>query len=387
MSRQFKSTDTSPWIYGFGRGKDGVFNSVGSGSWSPTRNSCSGTSGATSLSVTAGSGTMADDLLVVIHQTRGTGAGAWEFNRISSGGGTSTLTMAHPLQNTYTDSGSSQAQVVKLYEYTNFTLNSGHTYTSSDWDGNDGGIVAFTCLNLVTIEGTLSADGVGFGGGAMVNAGTHGFTRGTQGEGTSGAGSLTTQAANGNGGGGGGPAPGGNSAGGGGGGGGHAASGSNGTDPTGGTGGTSVGNTGLTSLNMGGGGGSGGSEDGTSHGRAGGDGGGIVIILARSIVTSSGIITADGANGDPTQGIYGGSGGGGGGGSILIKSQTNIFGSSITATGGSGGDGGGASVGGDGSMGRIHLDYSDTYSGTTTPTINVTQDGDIHGLSGQLSTF
>ena len=75
-----------------------------------------------------------------------------------------------------------------------------------------------------------------------------------------------------------------------------------------------------------------------------------------------------------------GGGGGGAGGSALIKAQTVAFGSAlVTAAAGTGG--GTQSGGGNGSVGRIHLDYLTSYTGTTNPTLDARLDTSLT-LSG-----
>lgn len=385
MSRQFRSDDTNKWVYGFGRGLDGALTSSGNLSLDPTRQSCSGSSGSTSLSVSTGSGTLANNQLVIIHQSRGTGAGAWELNRIQSGGGTATLTMAHTLQNTYTDSGASQAQIVRVYEYTNYNLQSGHTYTLPAWDGNDGGIYAIAVADTCTIAGTLDGSGAdgtaspsntpGATGGFRGGAGS--LTAAQKGEGTTG-GVTTGTTNNGNGGGGGSSA--GSPAWGGGGGGSNGTAGNAGSGGTGGAAGSTAGAAALTTMVFGGGGG-GGARNSASAGEygAGGSGGGILFIIANQL-TISGAINLDGGGASAT--FW--NGGGGAGGSCLLKANTATLGSSLITA--DGGDATGSSNG-DGGSGRIHLDYSKSYSGTTSPTIDVTQDVTIKNLTNSALVF
>ena len=172
----------------FGNGQDGTQTS--SGAWISPSQSCSGTAAATTLTIAA-AGSFADDDLVLIHQTRGTGVGQWEINLITSGGGTTTLTLQSPLQYTYTDSGASQAQCVKVFEYESF--NPSGTFTTQDWDGNDEGIAAIAVSGTLTMDETFTAASKGFVG----SLGGHNATN-NQGEGTGGAGSAS-DAANGNG--------------------------------------------------------------------------------------------------------------------------------------------------------------------------------------------
>lgn len=355
--RQFRSDDTSPWIFAFGDGSDGAYSSAGNATDAPVDSSCSGTAGATSLSATNAS--FAAGKPILIHQSRGTGAGAWELNYIS-GYTAGTIKTRFALTNTYTDSGASQAQVIQLKQYSSFTQNSGHTLTAKAWDGNVGGIIAFLCNGATTITGTLSVAGKGFlGTGAVAGK------PGTQGEGTDGAGGTASSNPNGNGGGGGGD--GGGSVNGGGGGGGNGAAGSNGGGSIA-NGGSTSGVAALTSMTFGGGGGEG--SDGTVVG-AGNQGGGIIVLISRTI-TITGAVGAYGIDGG--SGGAGAGGGGGAGGSCLIKAQTATLGSSLIAASGGSGGSGTTGAGGSGGNGRIHLDYLTSYTGTTTPTIDVTQD-------------
>jgi hypothetical protein len=66
----------------YGDGSDGVLTISSNTSEAPTDSSCSGSSGATSLSATNAS--FAADQIILIHQSRGTGVGQWELNVISS---------------------------------------------------------------------------------------------------------------------------------------------------------------------------------------------------------------------------------------------------------------------------------------------------------------
>ncbi|MEM3335472.1 MAG: hypothetical protein QXY47_05520, partial [Thermoplasmata archaeon] len=121
--RQFRSDDTDKWLYGFGSGSDGDI-SINTSTDNPIDSTCSGTIGTTSL--TATNSLFAPGQIILIHQTRGTGAGNWELNRIASYTA-GTITLLHPLQNTYTTSGASVAQVLVMKQYNNFTINSGQT--------------------------------------------------------------------------------------------------------------------------------------------------------------------------------------------------------------------------------------------------------------------
>lgn len=384
--RQWRSDDTDSWIYGFGDGSDGDLTISSNTTEAPIDSSCSGTSGTTSLSATNAS--FASGQLILIHQTRGTGVGAWELNKIASYT-TGAITLEHNLTNTYTDSGASQAQVRVLKQYNNVTINTGVTYSSKQWNQNIGGIIGWFAKGTTTVTGNIYANGEN---GSLNTPGTGaGFYGGEdragsdnidayQGEGSAGAGGISNNA-NGSGGGAGSKDVTYNGTGAGGGG--HASAGINGTDigpSKGGTGGSAVGNASLTSLNFGGGGG-GGADSSGGPGAAGASGAGIVCIFSKEL-TISGSIQVNGGAGQ-TEGVAAGPSGGGAGGSVLLKSQIATLGTNkITATGGAGGVGtGGSSNAGAGSVGRIHIDYSTSYTGTTTPTIDATLDTTIKPIS------
>lgn len=368
--RQFRSDDTDTWSYKFGDGSDGAYSSSGNATDAPIDSSCSGTSGTTSLSATNASFTAGQ--LILIHQTRGTGSGNWELNRIESYT-TGTITTSKNLINTYTDSGASQAQVLVMKQYTTFTQNSGHTLTAKAWDGNVGGIIAFLCNGTTTIDGTITSNYKGFLGG---DPRTSGSANAYSGEGTGGTKNQQIGTANGNGASGSSVPT--NTAGGGGG---------NGTAGSSGQGtpsdrqpGQTAGNAALTSMVFGGGGG--GIVNNVSATAVAGNGGGIILIISKTITinSSTGLIKADGENGDnQVGGDYARSPGGGAGGSVLIKSTNATLGTNkITVAAGSAGVASGGTSGnlqgGAGGVGRIHLDYSVSYTGTTTPSIDVTND-------------
>lgn len=355
-------------VYGvsgyFGDGSDGSLTISADTTEAPIDSACTGTAASYTLSATNAS--FAIGQRIMIHQTVGTNAGQWEKNTIS-GYTAGTITLQTPLVGTYV----SGAQVRVLKQYSSVTINSGKTYTAKAWNGTVGGILAFLCSGTVTGTGIISANATGYRGGSP--QGQSGTPHGDdQGEGQSGVGTQST-AANGMGGGGGN----GGSGKAGGGGGGYATGGANGGNDgatAAGVGGGTYGSSDLTTMTFGGGGGAGGA-DADESGGTGGNGGGIVFI-AGVTVTISGGVQANGGNGTT---VAGGGGGGGAGGSVLIKAQTATLGAAlITATRGSAGTStSGAGNGGDGGDGRIHLDYYTSYTGTTSPTLDVIQDNSL----------
>lgn len=381
---QWRSDDTEKWPYGFGTGIDGDLTINSNTSDSPIDASCSGTAGAFSLTATNAS--FAAGQFILIHQTRGTGAGSWELNKIASYvAGTITTQLA--LKNTYTDSGASQAQVLVIKQYNNVTVNSTFTYTGKGWTGDVGGIMVLWAKTAISIAGTLSEvgstskqnqdqvrpdNGGGFRGGWTQDAVN---STGLAGEGQNGDGTQSSSA-NGMGGG----AGGGNANYNNGGGGGHATAGTagSGSQSTNGAAGGTGGAANLTTMLFGGGGGGATGIAGSNHNCAT-NGGGIIILIAPS-VTITGAVSVRG--GSYAVGNYPIAGGGGAGGSVLIKCMTATLGTNlILATGGTTTHDAPFNSG-DGGNGRIHIDYSVSYTGSTNPTIDASLDTSIVNPAG-----
>lgn len=351
----------------FGDGADGAYSSATIPTM--TRDSCSGT--ATSTTLTTSGSTFANGDILKVIQMRGTGVGQWEIVKVSSGGGSTSLTLSTALQYTYTDSGASQAQAIKIPRYTSVTVQSG-TWDVPSWNQNTGGGLVFACNGTSTVTGNIVANGNsasggtpgqgdGFYGGQETHTGDN--TDGNQGEGSGGAG-TTSNAANGNGGGGGGKDATFAASGSGGGGNGTAGT-AGGTTSTPGSGGATAGHAELTTMVMGGGGGGGaGSNTGSAAG-SGGAGGGIISIFSKDI-TLSGSLTSNGGNGANAVSISNGGGGGGAGGSILICGYTVALGTDkFSLVGGTGGAGsGGSANSGAGGKGRIAVYYGSSLSGS-----------------------
>lgn len=320
---------------------------------------------------TAGSTSFANGDVVLLHQTQGANAGKWEINRVSSGGGTTSLTFKKPLQYTY----GTGAQIIKVPMYDVVSVN---THAITNWNGSIGGVEIIVGKTSISVNGVITANG-GNGGngiaGGMSTGGTGaGFAGGNGQSGIngyqafSGAGTTGAQAQQftprGNGGGGGRNSSSATS----GGGGGNVITGTNGSgsgNP--GQGGTGIGSADLTTLVLGGGGGGGSKDSSTEGAGAGGAGGGIVILISEAITTTSGITANGGSGGSGTGGGPRPGGGGGAGGSILFICSTATLGSNVnTATGGAGG--GGTATGGAGAVGAIAVHHSGTVTGTTNPT-------------------
>src|SRR5581483_5905643 len=143
-------------------------------------------------------------------------------------------------------------------------------------------------------------------------------------------------------------------------------------------GGIVSGNAALTQMVFGGGGGGGQASNGVG---AGGSGGAIGILIA-PVITFNQSANLNGGNGGSPGGGRGG--GGGAGGSLLLKGKQISVGSNIiTANGGSGGTGPEGN-GGSGGVGRIHADYSLTFSGSSTPSIDTRQDLIFNDTGGAI---
>lgn len=196
----------------FGNGADGALTISSNTTQSVPNSNCSGTSGSATLTLTSAS-TFANNDVVYIHQTRGTGVSQWEINRISSGGGTTTLTLQKALNYTFTQSGASQAQISKLFMYTTVTSNSSTTWSAPNWGGSVGGFLLFAAKVSATFNGASAGNGgvgtsgggdgtAGVGAGFAGGTGKQGQTAGFYGEGSTGASAGSSNGnANGNGGG------------------------------------------------------------------------------------------------------------------------------------------------------------------------------------------
>ena len=267
------------------------------------------------------------------------------------------ITLTAPLNNLYNTGSNSNVQLITFP-----TLGSGNYTTTANisaipWNGNYGGVVAFSVNGILTLNHSITADNSGFRGGVAdvstnpygsCNSGTyfnavHPFY-GNKGEGIYNPTNANYAAGKGkiiNGGGGG------NTINAGGGGGGNFTAGGDGyfgwscSTGSGGIGGTTLGSyTSADRFFLGGGGGSGEANDNSNN--RGGAGGGIVLIKAnviRTVGTGSGIrISANGENA-PAVGNDGAGGGGAGGSVLLNVNNFNIASTNpltVASNGGSG---------------------------------------------------
>lgn len=410
----------------FGDGRDGQDLTYTDADYAPSvvASTANTSAGSSTIVTTSNISGLAQGDIVLIANLQGTSGaytdvGEYDFKLVNSvNTGTKTITFFTNLANGY--NGTTQKIIVqKIPQYTNITVSGAITPTA--WGGTSGGIFAIKATGTISVpSGTsINTNGIGYTGAASPAD----STGGSGGESFCGTGGGTGASFGVNGGdgacgggGGGGSKSGGTSGGAGsatggaGGGGGRAgsttaqrngggagggygsagalatlngSSGGSGTsgnggggivyaDPSsayggGGGGGGTYGAANLSSWFFGSGGGAGASLS-ILNGGAGGNGGGIVYIAGSTVtITSTGTISADGANGGALQtsgNSTSGAGGGGAGGSIYILGNTVTLGTSLVTA--SNGTKGGTNAG-NGGNGRIAVGAT-TKTGTTSPT-------------------
>ena len=93
-------------------------------------------------------------------------AGSYEFAYVASIA-SNTITLGCTFKNSYSSAG--RAQVIKVPQYNNLTLNTGASIVPGKWNGATGGIVSIHVNGTLINNGTLSAEGQGFRGGKRDN--------------------------------------------------------------------------------------------------------------------------------------------------------------------------------------------------------------------------
>lgn len=315
-----------------------------------------------------------DEIMIVQMQNYSNGdAGSFEYAKISSKLGND-LTLDTSLQNSYysgtfadsEDINATATQVVRIPNYLSVTIDGG-SIVAPLWNGRTGGIVAFRVKEILNFEndGFINTSSRGFRGGTCGDCGDD--WDGGRGEGINGwwfgggvkdyPDEVSLNFVNGGGGSrcindnGGDPGAGG----------GYATAGQTVPDVQSiydSTGGSAIGDAQLNNIYFGGGGGAGSDNDGATPFSENSHGGGIAIIKAKQIFNAT--IYARGEKGITScSSSSSGISGGGAGGTIWISSLTiDIL--NVSALGGSGEYGdcaGGGERSGDGSDGRIRLDY------------------------------
>ncbi|MBL7922500.1 MAG: T9SS type A sorting domain-containing protein [Bacteroidia bacterium] len=318
-------------------------------------------------------------------------AGRYEVARISAITATS-MTLTTTLANTYNVGANASVQVISFRKLSAAAFTTTNNITGLAWNGTVGGVIALEVGTVLTLAHSISANGLGFTGGAMNTpqfaatscdpnyisaignrwAGKgEGIYKNTTAAWTGARGKILTGGGGGN-----------DENSGGGGGGNYTAGGMGGPGYTGGASGCSpsVGGLGGLSLNsvissnrifMGGGGGSGHANN--SVGTVGGAGGGIILLKTGTLTTTgtcAGIsITANGVSANNAGND--GAGGGGAAGSIVMQVNSYSVNSTctlnITSSGGNGGSAvTGATHSGGGGGGQGAIIFSSTQ-----PTINI----------------
>jgi hypothetical protein len=325
-------------------------------------------------------------------------AGRFEVRTISavnrSAGTATSIALSAALLNTYNTGANSRVQVIsfRLLNATVFTSTA--SITGLAWNGNVGGVIALEVGTDFTLSHSITANGIGFRGGAVssnyygggttcstIDYATSSTQCAFKGEGIYAVTSATQ--ANGiakvlNGGGGGGQ----DINGGGGGGGNFSAGGNGGGGWNGGSGCALPGGGGNPGISLSAsigpsrvylGGGGGGGQQNNSAATAGGNGGGIILLKANRLITGgcafSPTITAN-ANSAVNCGNDGGGGGGAGGSIVMNVANYSISAGcplTVRANGGNGGTVNTSTHAGGGAGGQGVVIYS-----IVQPTANVT---------------
>jgi gliding motility-associated-like protein len=92
-------------------------------------------------------------------------SGVFQRVEVLSVSGTGTINLNCQLIKTFTASG--HVQVIRIPRYNNLTIPAGNSITTTNWNGNNGGVVAIEVNGALTINGTITATGNGFRGGAL----------------------------------------------------------------------------------------------------------------------------------------------------------------------------------------------------------------------------
>ena len=384
MQRIFRNDDTSQWTHGFGTYSGG--NVVISSNTTKTVID-SGVSGINGQYFAGGSNaSFASGQAVLIIQLAGINAGKYELNWITGyDSSINRVYLYYPLTSDYDNSGNNSAVISVIDQVNNFTINSGVDYNIPVFDGSSSGGIMAIMGKRFTHKGDIDVSGLGFNSHAY----TYDHENGKQGQGSDGTGWSYTYLNQGNGGGGGYYS--GGADGGGGGGGGNGTSGVAGTkaerEPAclGGLGGSEAGDSELKTMTFGGAGGNGGGKwcadgGGWWEGDRGGFGGPIVLLMFEEFDIQAGSTFNLGGNDAYNLAGRKAGGGAGAGGTALFKCIDGSFNTNlITAPGGLGStqsscDGWNNGNGGNGAVGRIHVDWASSISGSSNPTMDTRQD-------------
>ncbi len=124
-----------------------------------------GSAGSTSISVTDRYAVwrIQPGDIVLIHQTRGNGAGQWELNTANNDViGSGTFSVKSPLKHDYvTNTANEHAQILRVPQYSDCPI-TGVVTPLSAWNGDWGGIFAAVCSRTLVLTGAVNANGSGF---------------------------------------------------------------------------------------------------------------------------------------------------------------------------------------------------------------------------------
>jgi hypothetical protein len=100
-------------------------------------------------------------------------AGYYEYNTVASVAG-STINLAFSLTNNYYNrdfgaSGIQRYQVIRVPRNYNLTIDGTGSVTAPTWNGSTGGVAILDAANVLTINGTVNVNGLGFRGGGGIN--------------------------------------------------------------------------------------------------------------------------------------------------------------------------------------------------------------------------
>lgn len=94
-------------------------------------------------------------------------AGRYELRCVSSVPNSNTINLTVPLENSYTSAG--HTQIIRVPRYSTFNLPAGNSIRPAAWDGNVGGVTVIEIQGNATFNGSITATGRGFRGGAFEN--------------------------------------------------------------------------------------------------------------------------------------------------------------------------------------------------------------------------
>jgi hypothetical protein len=95
------------------------------------------------------------------------GTGTYELAQVQSVSG-NVITLKSGLTNAFTVGGTQRVQVIRMPRLTSLTVNVGASLTGLAWSGSyTGGVVAIEVKTNATINGTITATGIGFRGGTV----------------------------------------------------------------------------------------------------------------------------------------------------------------------------------------------------------------------------